>query len=387
MVGTNQRKSAQPPQTSEARHLSPSDAEVIGRAISKAIQKQRHSSLLDLLILAGLGWGILTISQSPQPTEQTAQSSVDALLETIAYGEGTPGKDGYFTQFTGRKFTDTAQHPQQVICDGSLCSDASGKWQFLSTTWQPLQQKLNLPDFSPKSQRLAAIELLKQRGSYQAIQSGDFDQAVFNACEEWASLPCFEGDTRGAHDQPVKTMEDLRAFYQKQLSPGEIKPEQKSGIKFSNPHPGARITSRYAPCRNPDKSDCRIHPVTEEEKEHTGLDLSIAIGAPILAAADGEVVFTVADCVQGTSAEIRSCGGGYGNFVEIKHDNGYSTLYAHLHTVNVQKGMRVVAEQVIGTEGSTGQSSGGHLHFEIRKGVEHFDPLKYFPENTWKNWK
>lgn len=167
----------------------------------------------------------------------------------------------------------------------------------------------------------------------------------------------------------------------------EVKPEpQTSGINFSNPHPGARITSRYAPCKKPDKSDCRIHPVTEEEKKHTGLDLSIAIGAPILAAADGEVVYTVANCFQGTSSKARSCGGGYGNFIEIKHAEDYSTLYAHLQNVYVQQGSKVVAGQVIGTEGSTGQSSGGHLHFEIRDGLEPIDPLKYFP-NTWKDWK
>lgn len=168
----------------------------------------------------------------------------------------------------------------------------------------------------------------------------------------------------------------------------EVKPEQKtSEIKFSNPHPGARITSRYAPCRNQDKSDCRIHPVTEETKQHTGLDLSIAIGAPILAAADGVVVYTVENCFQGTSSQARNCGGGYGNFVEIQHEYGYSTLYAHLHTVQVQKGMQVTAGQVIGTEGSTGESSGGHLHFEMRRGLDHFDPLDFFPKNTWKNWR
>lgn len=166
------------------------------------------------------------------------------------------------------------------------------------------------------------------------------------------------------------------------------KPVPSAGgeIKFANPHPGARITSRFAPCKKPDKSDCRIHPVTEEEKSHTGLDLSIARGAPILAAADGVVVYTVTNCRESGTPQSMDCGGGYGNFIEIQHEAGYSTLYAHLQNVYVSKGMNVVAEQAIGTEGSTGQSSGAHLHFEIRNGLEALDPLKYFP-NTWKDWK
>lgn len=173
-----------------------------------------------------------------------------------------------------------------------------------------------------------------------------------------------------------------------QLAPIAQKPVSSSGgeIKFSNPHPGARITSRFAPCKNPDKSDCRIHPTTKEEKKHTGLDLSIARGAPILAAADGVVVYTVTSCRESSTPQSMDCGGGYGNFIEIQHDSGYSTLYAHLQNVYVSKGMNVVAGQAIGTEGSTGQSSGAHLHFEIRQGLEALDPLKYFP-NTWKDWK
>lgn len=176
---------------------------------------------------------------------------------------------------------------------------------------------------------------------------------------------------------------------EQQQTQKEIKLEPKnSEIKLSDPHPGARLTSGYYPCRNPDKSDCRTHPVSEEVRAHKGIDLSIAIGKPILAAADGTVVYSVSHCVQGKSEEALMCGGGFGNTVEIKHKDGSSTLYAHLHTVTVKEGQEVKVEQQIGTEGSTGNSSGGHLHYEVRdKNNNQLNPLDLYPEGTWEIWR
>lgn len=166
-----------------------------------------------------------------------------------------------------------------------------------------------------------------------------------------------------------------------QIVPKALKPEAKpqAQIKWTNPHPGARITSRYDLNRE--------HPVTGKVSEHKGIDLSIALGAPIVAAGDGTVVFTVTECVKGTSDSARYCGGGYGNLVEIDHHNGYSTLYAHLQDVSVQQGQQVKAGQQIGTEGTTGMSTGGHLHFEMREGLKALNPEKVFPANTWEYWK
>lgn len=89
---------------------------------------------------------------------------------------------------------------------------------------------------------------------------------------------------------------------------------------------------------------------------YNGVDLAAPIGTPILAAADGEVIVS------------RSGGwnGGYGNYIVIKHSNGTQTLYAHNTANKVSAGDTVNQGDVIGTVGSTGKSTGSHLHFEIR---------------------
>lgn len=94
---------------------------------------------------------------------------------------------------------------------------------------------------------------------------------------------------------------------------------------------------------------------------HYGVDIGNKRGTPIVAAASGTVIKTVSYCVEGKS----SCGGRYGNYVEILHSNGTKTFYAHLSKVSVSVGQSVSQGQQIGTMGSTGRSTGSHLHFEI----------------------
>jgi murein DD-endopeptidase MepM/ murein hydrolase activator NlpD len=99
---------------------------------------------------------------------------------------------------------------------------------------------------------------------------------------------------------------------------------------------------------------------------HTGLDIGCSFGTPI-AAADAGIVSYV----------NHGWGGGYGNFVMITHGNGYTTLYAHLSSIAVSTGEAVGRGEVIGAEGSTGFSTGPHLHFEIRLNGEYQNPLSY----------
>jgi LysM repeat protein len=95
---------------------------------------------------------------------------------------------------------------------------------------------------------------------------------------------------------------------------------------------------------------------------HNGVDLASSYGASILAAATGKVVV----------AKSGGWGGGYGDYIVVQHDNGTQTLYGHLSAVLVQVGDFVSKGQVIGRMGSTGQSTGIHLHFEVRGGRNPF---------------
>ena len=110
----------------------------------------------------------------------------------------------------------------------------------------------------------------------------------------------------------------------------------------------------------------RIDPVYKTVKFHAGLDFSAPQGTPIYATADGRV----------TTAGNKS--NGYGNHVIINHGFGYETLYGHMVRVKVRNGQMVKRGEVIGWVGSTGKSTGPHLHYEVHKGGRNIDPIYFF---------
>ncbi|MBE9028493.1 M23 family metallopeptidase [filamentous cyanobacterium LEGE 11480] len=106
----------------------------------------------------------------------------------------------------------------------------------------------------------------------------------------------------------------------------------------------------------------RIHPITKAQRLHTGTDIGAPMGTPVMAALGGRVI--LADRM-----------GGYGISVAIEHDNGIrQTLYAHMSEIFVRPGDAVQQGTVIGRVGSTGASTGPHLHFELRQ---------MLPDGTW----
>ncbi len=109
----------------------------------------------------------------------------------------------------------------------------------------------------------------------------------------------------------------------------------------------------------------RFHPILKVNKMHKGLDFAASTGTPIYATGDGTVKV----------AEFNS---GYGNVVVLKHGNGYESLYAHMSRAKVRNGQKVKRGDVIGYVGSTGLSTGAHLHYEIHKNGEPVDPIMYF---------
>lgn len=108
----------------------------------------------------------------------------------------------------------------------------------------------------------------------------------------------------------------------------------------------------------------RYHPILHYMRMHTGVDFHIGYGAPIRAADSGTVIYA-------------SWMGGYGNVVMINHGRGISTLYAHQSSLAVGVGASVNRGQVIGYVGSTGLSTGPHLHFEVRVNGTPVDPMRY----------
>lgn len=106
----------------------------------------------------------------------------------------------------------------------------------------------------------------------------------------------------------------------------------------------------------------RKHPISGNWKTHKGIDLAASTGTPVESVGDGTVI-------------SAGRNGGYGNYILIRHTQGYETAYAHLSKINVKKGQRVTQGQLIGAVGTTGNSTGPHLHYEMHKNGKVIDPF------------
>ena len=118
----------------------------------------------------------------------------------------------------------------------------------------------------------------------------------------------------------------------------------------------------------------RLHPVYNTWKFHSGIDIAAGYGSAICAAASGTVIY-VTEPVEG----CNTGGSGYGNYCIIDHGDGVTTLYAHARDIYVSVGDYVSAGQQIGEVGSTGTSTGAHLHFEVRVNGTQYNPCDYLP--------
>jgi muramidase (phage lysozyme) len=132
-----------------------------------------------------------------------------ALLNTIGFTEGTAGRgqDGYNVTFGYHYFSSCNQHPHIRVCSGGYCSDAAGRYQFLSTTWHGL----GLPNFHPDNQERGAMKLVARRGAViptnRALTATEFVNVMNRISWEWASLP------PGRYGQPSYSMATTRHKY------------------------------------------------------------------------------------------------------------------------------------------------------------------------------
>ena len=124
------------------------------------------------------------------------------------------------------------------------------------------------------------------------------------------------------------------------------------------PVDNARMSSGYG---------MRNHPVLRKRKNHNGVDLAAPSGTPIYATADGTV-------------ERANYFGSYGNYIQIGHGNAIETRYAHLSRIIVADGQEVRKGDLIGYVGSTGRSTGPHLHYEVRIDGKAVDPRPFMVE-------
>jgi murein DD-endopeptidase MepM/ murein hydrolase activator NlpD len=149
--------------------------------------------------------------------------------------------------------------------------------------------------------------------------------------------------------------------------PGGTSAGHSTKYRFIWPLPTAVETQPFGPC-----SFWFEPPYGGFAHFHTGIDMSSPEGSPVLAADDGVVILSGSSYVNGVLV-------GYGNFVVVAHTGGLTTLYGHLLRLVVRVGDTITQGQVVGLEGSTGNSTGAHLHFELRQGTAPIDPAPFLP--------
>jgi hypothetical protein len=195
----------------------------------------------------------------------------------------------------------------------------------------------------PDSARAKQIENKKELQKVAKMDNQEITNELFNTLKIIDNRIINQEKSYEQIENMVKNKEDLLA------STPAIQPVSNKGL--------SRLSSGFS---------YRIDPIYKTVKFHAGLDFAAPQGTPIYATAKG-VVRVASDLSNG-----------YGNHVVLDHGYDYSTLYGHMVRVNVKVGQKVLRGEVIGYVGSTGKSTGPHVHYEVIKGGQHLDPIYFF---------
>ncbi|CAK7038786.1 MAG: hypothetical protein PETM_01616 [Petrimonas sp.] len=201
------------------------------------------------------------------------------------------------------------------------------------------------------------VDVPKAQQTFQSI-----DESIFRINELLKSRGLVQMEVEnlgGPENVEVVKINELADFYREQLDNLE---KTLKNVPIGNPTPSDKIISSYGYRRNP---------FTGRGAEyHSGIDIKGERGTPVKTTANGKV-------------EVAGWYGGYGKCVIVKHENKLKTLYGHLSEITVREGDEIESGQVIGRLGSTGRSSGPHLHYEIIKDDEKVNPGDYINFHEW----
>ncbi len=195
-----------------------------------------------------------------------------------------------------------------------------------------------------------AIDIEKAKSSFQSIDESMLRINQFMA--ERGLEPLSLVSAGGPMEFEITDINEIAAYYATDIQKLEDLIQE---VPIGKPHFGEQ-TSGFGYRKNPFGGNA--------VETHKGLDFRGEEGSPIRVTAEGKVVFAGQK-------------GGYGNCVIIKHENDLKTLYGHLSEINVKDGQSVILGQIIGKLGSTGRSTGPHLHYEILHKEEKIDPQKF----------
>ena len=214
-----------------------------------------------------------------------------------------------------------------------------------------------------KADAAAARDVIAKRSAELASQKGELDTLHAEVQKEADNQNALLAEVETKRESLQAQVDSLQAqsdsiAAQLRSAGGTGTPPPAGKGVLANPVPGAYMTSPFG---------MRLDPVLNRYQLHAGQDFGVASGTPIHAGADGTVVTLLPE----------SQSGGYGNYTCISHGNGLATCYAHQSQFMVTMGQHVTRNQIIGLSGSTGYSTGPHLHWEVRINGNPVNPVPY----------
>jgi hypothetical protein len=281
-------------------------------------------------------------------------------LVTATSGKGiTPEKP--LTEMT---LDEISKLQDEMKKSGQYPSTAVGKYQFLQDTLKGVSKQEGLTGetkFTPEVQEQLFTRTLKNRG-LEEYQSGKMSKEEFqnNLAKEYASIPVATDVHRPAG----------KGYEARDIKAGESYYVGVAGNK-ANMQSQSNIDKALERLKSPSEMTGKFGE-NRGSHMHGGVDFKGKLGDPVLATASG------------TISNVSYEAGGYGNFVEVDHGEGYKTRYAHLSKSSIKIGDNVEKGQKLGEIGSTGRSTGPHLHYEVLKDNKKVDPSTFAQTNNIK---
>ncbi len=290
-----------------------------------------------------------------QAEEQERQQH-ELFCQRVRYME-EEGEVSYWSiLFSSKDFADLLDNftmVEEIIdYDNSIMESILALQQQIAADKEALETAKSEQEAAKAKQERARADLKEQEAQVDALIeeiSGQEDQ-----------LEAAEAQLRAAADAADAEIRRLEKEMAAQISTVV----SESGFQWPLSSNWSTLSSLYG---------SRKDPFTGKPGNHTGIDVPASKNTEIYAAKSGVVT---------TSVYGSGSSWSYGNYVVISHSDGTSTLYAHMNKRAVAKGETVTQGQVIGYVGTTGRSTGNHLHFEIRVNGSRVDPVDYFPDRT-----
>ncbi len=249
--------------------------------------------------------------------------------------------------------------------DGTLNAGADDAWQFRGREGQSAVVEMWLhPGSGSDVEAELVVRLLAPDGAILAQETGSVFLPPYLVQSHLPATGLYSVQVAPASGTPGRyslalTLSDALA----PLPPGGTPPPGSTATALSGPL--AAVAGKFQwPSTRREISGWTFH--DPRNPGHVGLDIAAAMWDPIVAVADGVVVFA-------------EWGGGYGNLVIVEHDDGWRSYYAHLTEIVVEVGQEVRQGELLGGAGTTGYSTGPHLHFELRYQGRPVDPHVYLP--------